>query len=31
MAKERDDLTDPDINGRTVLRRQVLKIDGETL
>jgi hypothetical protein len=31
VVKERDGLTDPDVDGRTVLRRQVLKIAGETL
>jgi len=31
MVKEREALTDPDVNGRTILRRQVLKIAGGTL
>jgi hypothetical protein len=31
MVKERDCLIDTDMNGKTVLRRQVLKIAGGTL
>jgi hypothetical protein len=31
MVKERDGLIDPDVYGRTILRREVLKIAGGTL